>query len=89
MTAPRFLIVGAGMVGAACADELAGEADVTVVEASRSLGGATAVSMGHVVMILDDSDAQLRLCRWSQRRWDSWADEMEADGDGVERRRCG
>ncbi|MEO1086272.1 MAG: FAD-dependent oxidoreductase [Acidobacteriota bacterium] len=82
-SSPRIAIVGAGMVGAACAAELAGEADLTVLDASIPGGGATAACMGHVV-VMDDSEAQFALSHRSRDLWDA----MELD-DAVERDRCG
>ena len=79
----RVVIIGAGMVGAACAAELAGRVDLTVVEANRPAGGATAACMGHVV-VMDDSEAQFALSEYSRRLWD------EVDWPAsVERDRCG
>jgi glycine/D-amino acid oxidase-like deaminating enzyme len=63
------IIIGAGIVGTACAWSLAGEGlRVTVVEASCVAGGATAAGMGHVVL-MDDSEAEFALTRYSQRLW--------------------
>src|SRR5688572_14963907 len=85
---PRFdaLIVGAGIVGTACARELAlAGLRVGVLEADTVGGGATAAGMGHIVVI-DDSPAQLGLTRYSQRLW---ADLIAADPDGHEYLACG
>ena len=69
------LIVGAGIVGAACARELA-EAGMAVgiVERETVGSGATAAGMGHIVA-MDDSPAQLRLTRYSQLLWDALIQE--------------
>jgi glycine/D-amino acid oxidase-like deaminating enzyme len=81
--AERFdvVIVGAGIVGTACALELA-EAGllVCVLEADEVGSGATAAGMGHIV-VMDDSPAQLLLTRYSQILWGSMADEL---GTGTE-----
>jgi len=63
------LIVGAGIVGCACARECT-EAGLRVglVEASVPGGGATAAGMGHIV-VMDDSPAQLALTRYSRSLW--------------------
>jgi D-hydroxyproline dehydrogenase subunit beta len=62
-------IVGAGIVGAACALELSAEKLRVAVIDERGVGmGATAAGMGHVV-VLDDSDAQLALTRYSLELW--------------------
>src|SRR5208282_5605631 len=66
---PDVLVVGAGIVGAACAYELAKEKiKVAVVEAVGVGTGATAAGMGHIVA-MDDSEAQFALTRYSQRLW--------------------
>jgi len=82
----RVLVVGAGIVGAACAEALArGGADVHILDAARPAGGATAAGMGHV-LVLDDSEAQLALTRRSRALWDARAAEWP---NGVERDPCG
>ncbi len=65
-----MLVVGAGIVGAACAYELAKEKiKVAVVEANEIGTGATAAGMGHLVA-MDDSEAQFALTRYSQKLWE-------------------
>ncbi len=65
-----MLVVGAGIVGAACAYELAKEKiKVAVVEATGIGTGATAAGMGHIVA-MDDSEAQFALTRYSQELWE-------------------
>lgn len=67
------LIVGAGIVGAACARELAmAGLRVALIERDAVGSGATAASMGHLVA-MDDSPAQLLLTRYSQTLWDELA----------------
>lgn len=62
---PDAVVVGAGVVGAACARFLAAEGlRVLVVEAGRVAGGVTAAGMGHVT-VMDDSEAQLALTQYS------------------------
>ncbi len=64
------LVVGGGIVGAACAYELANEkVKVAVVEATGIGTGATAAGMGHIVA-MDDSEAQFALTRYSQKLWE-------------------
>ncbi len=66
---PDAIVVGAGIVGAACAAALAGEGmRVLVLEAGIAGGGTTAAGMGHLV-VMDDSPAQLALTAWSVRLW--------------------
>jgi len=72
MTSAKYdvVIIGAGIVGAACAAECAREGlAVAVVEARMIGGGATAAGMGHLV-VMDDSEAQFALTRYSQILWD-------------------
>lgn len=71
-------VVGAGIVGAACARECALRGlRVVVVEPSIVGGGATAAGMGHIV-VLDDSEAQRILDRYSQTLWDDLAGRLPA-----------
>ena len=63
------LIVGAGIVGCACAFECAQAGlRVGLIERSVTGGGATAAGMGHIV-VMDDSPAQLDLTRYSRSLW--------------------
>jgi len=64
------VVIGAGIVGAACAATLARDGmRVTVVECGTVGGGATAAGMGHIV-VMDDSEAQFALTRYSRELWD-------------------
>lgn len=73
------LILGGGIVGAACAMEcaLAGMS-VIVVEEDVVGGGATAAGMGHIV-VMDDSPQQLALTQYSQQLWNQIAAELPDD----------
>ncbi|CAB3804912.1 NAD(P)/FAD-dependent oxidoreductase [Paraburkholderia caffeinilytica] len=63
------LIVGAGIVGAACAAELAARGmRVEVLDAQGIGGGATAAGMGHIV-VMNDSPAEFALSRYSRDLW--------------------
>lgn len=80
------IIIGAGIVGAACAAECAREGlSVAIVEAGIVGGGATAAGMGHLV-VMDDSEAQFLLTRYSQQLWDEMSDELPRE---VEHDACG
>ena len=69
MSASDVIIVGGGIVGAACARECAQAGmRVGVVESQIVGGGATAAGMGHIV-VMDDSEAQFALTRYSQELW--------------------
>ena len=73
------VIVGAGIVGAACADEFARRGmRVLVVDREIIGGGATAAGMGHIV-VMDDSEAQFALTRYSQQLWQSLRSELPDD----------
>ena len=80
------LVIGAGIVGAACALALqqAGM-NVALVDADSPGSGITAAGMGHLVA-LDESDDELDLCLLSLRLWR----DFFADHPGVgEASRCG
>ena len=70
------VIVGAGIVGAACGYELARENfRVILVDAVGIATGATAAGMGHLVA-MDDSEAQFRLTRYSQTLWQEMSAQL-------------
>lgn len=80
------IIIGAGIVGSACAAECARAGlSVAIVEAGIVGGGATAAGMGHLV-VMDDSEAQFALTRYSQQLWDEISDELPRE---VEHDACG
>jgi glycine/D-amino acid oxidase-like deaminating enzyme len=80
------VIVGAGIVGAACADEFARRGlRVAVVDRDFVGSGATAAGMGHIV-VMDDSEAQFALTRYSQQLWQGLRPELP---DDVEYEQCG
>jgi len=78
MSKPAYdiVIVGAGIVGAACADAFT-ERGLRVVVVDRDVvgSGATAAGMGHIV-VMDDSDAQFALTNYSQRLWQQLKPEL-------------
>ncbi len=81
------VIVGAGIVGAACARAFA-ESGMRVMLVDREIvgGGATAAGMGHIV-VMDDSEAQFALTRYSQQLWQELrpqlADDIEYEQSGT------
>ncbi|GHO42607.1 NAD(P)/FAD-dependent oxidoreductase [Ktedonospora formicarum] len=80
------LIVGAGIVGTACALELARAGlSVGIIERDTIGSGASAAGMGHIV-VMDDSPAQLTLTRHSQLLWDELVDQNPARHEYA---RCG
>jgi glycine/D-amino acid oxidase-like deaminating enzyme len=63
------VIVGAGIVGAACAYELTGaDLKVAIIDESEPGSGATNAGMGHV-LVMGDSDAQFAFTRYSLELW--------------------
>ncbi len=71
-------IAGGGIVGAACALACAQrELKVALVERDVLGSGATAAGMGHVV-VMDDSEAQFALTRYSQQLWQRLAPQLPA-----------
>ena len=79
------VIVGGGIVGAACALALSREGmHVALVEPGEIGGGATAAAMGHIV-VLDDSPAQLALTRYSQLLWRQMASQLPPDAEYTQR----
>jgi len=84
--APDILIVGAGIVGAACAAECARAGlKVLVLERGPIGGGVTGAGMGHLV-VMDDSAAQFALTSYSRRLWRELAPQLPAE---VEYDPCG
>ena len=80
------IVVGAGIVGAACAEDCAREGmRVAIIDRDVVGGGATAAAMGHIV-VLDDSEAQFVLTRYSQQLWQKIRPELTPD---VEYEPCG
>ncbi|MBD9413554.1 FAD-binding oxidoreductase [Pseudomonas sp. PDM16] len=72
-----FIVIGAGIVGAACAHELARRGHrVLVLDAG--LRAATAAGMGHLI-VLDDNPAELAISQYSVQRWRDWALDMPDD----------
>jgi glycine/D-amino acid oxidase-like deaminating enzyme len=80
------VVVGAGIVGAACAWSLARVGvKVRVLECSVAGGGATGAGMGHLVL-MDHPEAEFALTRYSRDLWLRLAPEIPPEG---EFRRCG
>ncbi|MEP7184502.1 MAG: FAD-binding oxidoreductase [Rhodanobacter sp.] len=79
-----LIVVGAGIIGAACADCASAEGmKVAVVEPGPAGGGSTAGSMGHLVA-LDGLPAELALAKYSLGLWQTLADLPQA-----QYQRCG
>jgi glycine/D-amino acid oxidase-like deaminating enzyme len=81
-----IVIIGAGIVGAACAMECArGGLKVMVLDRGPIAGGTTAAGMGHIV-VMDDSEAQFALTAFSRSLWQQLVPELPTD---VEFDPCG
>ncbi len=79
-------IIGAGIVGAACAASLSREGmSVALIEAKGIATGTTAAGMGHIV-VMDDSEAQFALSDLSQKLWNEMATRLPTD---CEYEHCG
>jgi D-hydroxyproline dehydrogenase subunit beta len=79
-------IIGAGIVGAACAAEaVRAKLKTAIIEARIIGGGATAAGMGHLV-VMDDSVAQFALTNYSCKIWSELKDELPG---AVEYDACG
>src|SRR5687767_5332342 len=69
-------VVGGGIVGVACAASLAKAGlRAVIIEASGIASGTTAAGMGHIV-VMDDSNAQFELTRYSQSLWKELAQQL-------------
>ena len=81
------IVIGAGIVGTACARALARDGlKVLVLDAQFAGGGTTAAGMGHLV-VMDDSPPQLALTALSMELWrtlsPSLATSVEYDACGT------
>ena len=69
------IVIGAVIVGAACADALSERGlRVAVIEQDIAGGGATAAGMGHLV-VMDDNAAELALSAYSVSLWNDLVGE--------------
>jgi glycine/D-amino acid oxidase-like deaminating enzyme len=83
---PDVIVIGAGIVGAACAVELQSRGrKVLLLDASHPGGGVTAAGMGHLVA-LDETEDELDLCLSSLGRWD---DYLSSKAGLAEYAQCG
>lgn len=81
-----IIIVGAGIVGAACAAECAAAGlKILVLDRGPIGGGTTGAGMGHLV-VMDDSEAQFALTHYSRSLWHRLAPELPKE---VEYDPCG
>jgi D-hydroxyproline dehydrogenase subunit beta len=83
---PDAVVIGAGIVGAACAHALSRDGlRVLILESEFAGSGTTAAAMGHVV-VMDDSEAQFALTAGSRGLWEELAPELSP---GCEDEACG
>ncbi|MBD0678733.1 NAD(P)/FAD-dependent oxidoreductase [Pseudomonas sp. PSB11] len=68
------IVIGAGIIGAACAQALA-RRGLRVLVLDAGLHGATAAGMGHL-LVLDDNPAELALSQYSVQRWREQAPQL-------------
>jgi len=71
------IVIGAGIVGAACAQALA-RRGLSVLVLDAGMPGATAAGMGHL-LVLDDNAAELALSQYSLKRWREMARDLPDD----------
>ena len=75
------VIAGAGIVGAACAYELARAGlSVGVADPAFAGAGATSAGMGHLV-VMQDSEPQFRLTSWSCQLWRELAPDLPPEAE--------
>lgn len=76
-----MVIVGAGIVGGACAMECVRRGlKVLVLDRGPIGGGTTAAGMGHIV-VMDDSEAQFALTSLSRRLWREMAGQLPGSAE--------
>jgi D-hydroxyproline dehydrogenase subunit beta len=69
-------IIGAGIIGAACANRLASEGlSIAIVESNEVAGGTTSAGMGHIV-VMDDNEPEFSLTNYSQNLWKEFAEKL-------------
>lgn len=86
VTQPDVIVIGAGIIGAACALELQAEGRrVLLADHSAPGSGVTSAGMGHLVA-LDETEDELDLCLLSLGRWDRY---LARKGGLAEHARCG
>jgi D-hydroxyproline dehydrogenase subunit beta len=82
-TAPRsadVVIIGSGLVGACCADELSAVGlSVVVVDRGNLTSGTTASGEGNILVSDKPPGPELDLARLGRRRWIELADEIGTD----------
>lgn len=73
------MVVGAGIIGAACAYHLArAGARVTVLDAGAVAGGTSSAGEGNLLVSDKEPGPELALALWSRRLWDEIGDQVGA-----------
>lgn len=86
-TSTDVIVIGAGIIGAACANELALQGlSVRVIDAH--MASATNAGMGHLV-VMDTPEAEMTLSAYSMPIWHEWAKRMCADDPQFQYAQCG
>lgn len=86
VSSPDVVVLGAGIIGAACALELQTQGrKVLLVDNRPPGGGVTSAGMGHLVA-LDETDDELDLCLLSLARWEEY---LSLKGGIAEYTNCG
>lgn len=90
----RVVIIGAGVIGAACARALARHGlDVTVVDRGAAVGGTSAMCEGNLLVSDKVPGPELDLAKHAASRWpqlaDELADELGSDFPSIEFERKG
>lgn len=86
VTSPDVIVIGAGIIGAACALELQAHGRRVLLVDHRPPGsGVTSAGMGHLVA-LDETDDELDLCLLSLHRWEQY---LSRKGAQAEHAPCG
>ena len=81
---PDVIVIGAGIVGAACALSLQKAGRQTLlIDAAQPGCGITAAGMGHLVA-LDESTQELDLCLYSLGLWRQWVEQHPGIGQVVQ-----
>jgi len=79
------VVVGAGIVGAACAYQLArAGARVTVFEAGAVAGGTSSAGEGNLLVSDKPPGPELALALWSRRLWDELGERLDRDAIELE-----
>lgn len=77
MKSGDVIVIGSGIIGAACAWRLA-KSGLQVILVDNGQPGATAAGMGHLVC-MDDDPAELTLSAWSQALWRTLTPRLPQD----------